>query len=270
MELWGEKWMLDVGLLSSECVIFSVQWCLDKDYSMQMITGIYFTVCNSPMLILHSWQHGSQKQPFFWCLTSSGISPQLCVKRKAVLFCFSAIVSPCSCSRTRVVFLVVSSLCQMLPHQWQCSSVSLLHSSFSPYCPFLLWMYVCGKVFSCFLHPCCPSPMILHFLLYLCNGRKHENRGATAFPSMSEKEVFTLTLMINFVPNFWSSIFPYSDGEKLLPRLRALCSSLALLHPNAWGSLDDPCLIFILTIDFCCLETHFTCLENGIIELDKK
>lgn len=82
----GEKKMtLDAALFSSECVIFSVQRCLDTDYSMQMITGTYFTVCNSnanPSLMT-AWLTGTVLLLVLntlWVLSTA-----VCVKGKAGL-----------------------------------------------------------------------------------------------------------------------------------------------------------------------------------------
>lgn len=83
--------------------------------------------------------------------------------------------------------------------------------------------------------------------------------------------MFTLTLLSNFIPNSWSSIFTYSNVVKwIIAKIKSSVQFSCFLHPNAWCSLDDPCLIFIFTIDFCCLEAHFSYLENGVIELDNK
>lgn len=122
----------------------------------------------------------------------------------------------------------------------------------------------------CFIHPCCPIPMILQFLLYLCNDRRHENWGATAFPSLSRKEVFTLTLLINFVPNFWSSIFPYSNGGKWIITKIEICAvllpSCIQMHGVVWMTLT----LFLFSLLISTFGSSLQLPGKCMIELNKK
>ena len=89
---------------------------------------------------------------------------------------------------------------------------------------------------------------------------------------MSGKEVFTLTLQMHFCSKFLvfnSSTFP-SVAWIIVMIKTSVQFSYPLLHPNACWGLNNPCPIFISTIDFYCLEAHFSYLEHGMIELNKK
>lgn len=149
---------------------------------------------------------------------------------------------------------------------------------FFPYsCVSSIYECMNRRVFPWSNHPCCLTPTILQFLLYVCNDRRKEMEEVTegwllslSFPHVRERgshinaaDAFLFhTLCSNF------SIFHSSSWS---PWSRPLCSFLTLLlHPNTCWGLDNLCPIFICTIYSYCLEAHFSHLEHGMTELDKK